>query len=262
MTTADDMAAPLSWTVEEACINGFPALRQALVAGWLVRISGSTRRTANSATPLPQRHGDAEALIAACEALYRRHRQPAIFRIPSFLGPAMERRLTALGYTDEGHSLVIHGNIAPVVAGASSVGGTIGVRLLPQPTPEWFAAMARMQQHTEAQHDVYRRVTASIVLPAAFAAAESDGEVASMAFGVIHRGLVCYESVVTDPQKRRRGHARQVLAALAGWAQANGASGACLQVEAGNAAGRALYRAIGLTTELHRYHYRREPAGN
>jgi ribosomal protein S18 acetylase RimI-like enzyme len=80
-----------------------------------------------------------------------------------------------------------------------------------------------------------------------------------MAFAVIHRGLVCYESVVTDAAQRRQGHARRVLAALALWARDNGAAGACLQVEADNLPGRRLYDAIGMTTELHRYHYRRQP---
>jgi ribosomal protein S18 acetylase RimI-like enzyme len=50
-----------------------------------------------------------------------------------------------------------------------------------------------------------------------------------------------------------------VLAGLATWAQRNGAAAATLQVEASNAAGRALYHAVGMVTELHRYHYRRQP---
>jgi len=35
---------------------------------------------------------------------------------------------------------------------------------------------------------------------------------------------------------------------------------ATLQVEASNTPGRTLYAAIGMTTELHRYHYRRAAA--
>jgi len=38
-----------------------------------------------------------------------------------------------------------------------------------------------------------------------------------------------------------------------------GAQSACLQVEAGNGAGAALYRSPGMHTDLHRYHYRRLP---
>ena len=49
-----------------------------------------------------------------------------------------------------------------------------------------------------------------------------------------------------------------IIASLASWARDSGATGACLQVEAGNTPARALYDAFGLG-ELYRYHYRREP---
>jgi N-acetylglutamate synthase len=71
--------------------------------------------------------------------------------------------------------------------------------------------------------------------------------------------MLCFESVVTDAAQRRKGYSRRVLGALAAWAQASGATMATLQVEAHNTAGRTLYHAIGMTTELHRYHYRRAP---
>ncbi|HEX3882225.1 MAG TPA: GNAT family N-acetyltransferase [Stellaceae bacterium] len=242
----------LGWAVEEACFNGFPGLRQMMCGGWLVRVSGSTRRTANSATALPG-HDGSDEVIAAIEAVYRRHGQPAIFRIPSYIEPDVDRRLAERGYSDEGHSRVIHGDIGSVADAAAPSGVTLSA----EPSAAWFAAMRRLQGQDEAAHASYRRVLGSILLPARFAVDEGD---AAMAFGVIHRGLLCYESVVTDPARRRCGHARRVLAALARWARENGAHGACLQVEVGNAAGRALYDAVGMTTGLHRYHYRREPA--
>ena len=67
------------------------------------------------------------------------------------------------------------------------------------------------------------------------------------------------ESVIADPLQRRRGYGRRIIAALAAWAKENGARGACLQVEAGNLPGRALYDGFGLKQEVYRYHYRREP---
>ena len=50
------------------------------------------------------------------------------------------------------------------------------------------------------------------------------------------------------------------MSALYAWAAAQGARGVCLQVEAGNKAGRALYDGLGMKTELSRYHYRRQPS--
>jgi N-acetylglutamate synthase len=65
--------------------------------------------------------------------------------------------------------------------------------------------------------------------------------------------------VVTDARHRRQGLSRRVLAALAEWGKQSGASVSTLQVEADNAPAQALYHSIGMTTELHRYHYRRAP---
>ncbi len=254
------MNSPLTWPAEEAAINGFPPLRQVVLGDWLLRFSGGVRRTANSVTPLCEPRGDLGEVIAAAEALYAAQGQPVIFRIPSCIAPGSDGELAARGYTGpEGESCIITGPLDPIVASAAPFGGTIEVVLSPQPTPRWFAAMARLQGQRPEFHAGYREIVGSIVLPAAFAELAVDGETVALAYGIIHRGMLCFESVVTDVQRRRQGFSRRVLAALAEWAGQNGATIATLQVEASNTPARALYHAIGMTTELHRYHYRRQP---
>ena len=54
--------------------------------------------------------------------------------------------------------------------------------------------------------------------------------------------------VVVDPEHRRRGHARGVLAALLEWGAEQGATTAWLHVETDNEAGLALYDGLGFTT--------------
>src|SRR6059058_4117680 len=72
----------LEWRVEETCLNAWPALREVLLDGWVLRFSeGLTRRT-NSANPLrPVSHAD----LQACEMLYRRLGLPTIFRVLSLI---------------------------------------------------------------------------------------------------------------------------------------------------------------------------------
>lgn len=248
-----------SWAAEEAAINGFPPLRQVVLDDWLLRFSGGGRRTANSATPLREPAGDLDAVIAEAEALYAAQGQATIFRIPSFLDPAVDRGFAARGYSEEGESCVIEGPLAPIVTAASPFGGTGAVRMSPKPSAEWFAAMARLQNRPGTYGDDYRQIVSSVVPPAAFAELAIEGEPAALAYGVVHRGMLCFESVVTDARRRRQGLSRRVLAALAEWGTRHGATIATLQVEAGNTAARTLYHAIGMTTELHRYHYRRAP---
>lgn len=246
--------AALAWRVEETCLNAWPALRQALFAGWVLRFSGGLTRRANSANPLGIERTDPDVLIAGCEALYRHHRQPTIFRLPSLIGPEIDERLAARGYGGEGVSLVLYCGIDMMPATPDPA-----VRLVPRPAAQWLAAVTALQRHTKRQASLYRRMVGALAVPAAFAVLMEGDAIAALAYGAIHDRVICYQSVVTDPARLRRGYARRIIAGLAAWAKHQGADGACLEVEAANAPAIALYTALGFT-ELYRYHYRRQPA--
>ena len=242
----------LQWRVEETCLNAWPALREVLLDSWLLRFSGGLTRRANSANPLrPVSQVD----LRACEALYRRLGLPTIFRVVSLIDPLVDARLAEAGYTGEGESCVLYAPMADITGARDP-----DVKLLDQPTPEWFAAMAALQNHSSEQAAIYRRIIDQLAIPAAFAALSDEGGTVALAYGALHNGLLCYESVITDRRRRRRGSGRRITKALAAWARDQGAVGTCLQVEAHNAPARGLYSAIGLKRELYRYRYRREPA--
>ena len=244
-------ATALQWQVEETCLNAWPALREVVFEGWLLRFSEGMTRRGNSANPLaPLCFPELEE----CQNLYRRLGLPTIFRVLSFGDPAIDEQLAGAGYTKEGESCVLHGKIDELEAVPDP-----DVRLVSVATTEWFAAMSALQNHTPGQALIYRRIVGQLAIPAAFALLSASGQPVSLAYGVIHRRLLCYESVIADPLRRRRGYGRRIIAALAAWAKENGAHAACLQVEVGNLPGRALYDAIGLKQEVYRYHYRREP---
>jgi ribosomal protein S18 acetylase RimI-like enzyme len=245
----------LSWRIEETCFNAFPSLKQVLLGTWLMRFSEGLSRRANSINPLRAEYHDLAAAIATGPPLYRAQRLPTIFRIPSIVDPAVDHELASHGYTAEGESCVLYGAIDSLAAEADSE-----TQLHAAPNQEWLAAMAALQGHSAEQAVTYRRIVEAIAIPARFALLAIAGEPAVLAYGALHDGLLCYESVITDPRRRRQGLGRRVIAALADWAREAGAEGACLQVEAGNAPARALYQRFGLTTEPYRYHYRREPA--
>jgi N-acetylglutamate synthase len=204
----------LEWRVEETCLNAWPALREVLLDGWLLRFSGGLTRRANSANPLgpvahPARHD--------CEALYRRQGLPTIFRVLSLIDPSVEEQLAAAGYTSEGDSCVLHSDIQGIETARDP-----DVWLLSQATPDWFAAMAALQNHTTEQADTYRRIIGQLAIPAAFAALSVDGEIAALAYGAIHNALLCYGSVITDSRRQRRGYARRVITSLAAGRRSSG----------------------------------------
>jgi ribosomal protein S18 acetylase RimI-like enzyme len=119
--------------------------------------------------------------------------------------------------------------------------------------------MNAFQGRAPEQAATYRRIVEAIVIPAGFVGLREDGEWTALAYGAIHDGLLCCESVVVDPLRRGRGYGRRMMSGLFAWGLARAAQAVCLQVSAGNDAGLALYRGLGLSRELYRYHYRREP---
>jgi ribosomal protein S18 acetylase RimI-like enzyme len=121
--------------------------------------------------------------------------------------------------------------------------------------------MAALQNHSSEQAAIYRRIVGQLAIPAAFATlSDEGGGTVALAYGALHNGLLCYQSVITDRRRRRQGWGRRIVNALASWGRDQGAVGACLEVETHNTPARALYDAVGLKRELYRYHYRREPA--
>lgn len=246
----------LAWRIEEVCHNAWPSPRQVLMGDWLLRFAAGVSRRGNSANPLrPEARCD-DALLASCRALYRAQGLPTLFRIPFLVDPAVDRFLEAGGYTAEGETVTLHGAMAGVEQGRDAA-----VALLPRPDEAWLEAIGRLQGQTPERNRAYRQVVDLIVVPAAFCALRQDGRPVALAYGAVHDGLLCFESVVTDKDHRGKGYGRRVLRTLAAWGAANGAGAACLQVEAANAPARALYARLGLKTELYRYHYRRAPHG-
>jgi N-acetylglutamate synthase len=242
-----------AWRAERALQMAWPALEQQARGDWLARFAPGVSRRANSANPTRAAPRNVEADIAACEELYRARGLPALFRLPSLVEAAAGARLDRLGYASEGETLTLSGEPAPL--GRRDPEIAIAAR----PKASWLAAMAELQGQTAEQAAVYQRVVKSIVVPAGFASLREEGEWAALAFGALHEGWLCCESVVTHSRRRGRGHARRLLTALTGWGAQHGARGICLQVAADNAPALALYRSLGLAGELYRYHYRREP---
>ena len=238
---------------EEACLNAWPALKEILYDGWLIRLSAGRTRRINSVNVLHPGREPLPEKIAACEALYRAHGQPPYFRIRSSDDPALDRALAARGYRAEDDTLTLYKDfsIRPVedVCDVELVEG--------KASEEWLLAQACFAGHSAQECDIRRRLLARVAVPMAFVARrDATGAIVSAACGAIHDGLVSLQWVATDPVPRGQGHARANLLALMYWAARNGAAGACLSVFADNHAAIRLYEKMGFGHELYRYHYR------
>lgn len=233
----------------------WPSPKQLIADGWLLRASGGVTRRTNSVNPLRSGRRDPEAVIATAEAVYSGLGRDTVFRILS-IADEIDRPLADLGYEAEGKTLTLFNGLA------NRRPATETVDLTTEPPKEWLATRARLSAADEEESQVYETMLDSIVLPRAFAATRQGGAIVSIAYCVVHRNLAVIESVATDPDARQRGYGRRTVSKLLDWAATQGAGSACLQVVADNPAALALYRSLGFSTELYRYHYRRKRRGN
>jgi ribosomal protein S18 acetylase RimI-like enzyme len=251
----------LAKRVEEACLNGWPALREVVFDGWLIRLAdGHTRRT-NSVNLLSTGTLPLDDKIQYCETLYAANGQPAIFCVPTHADPALSRALDRRGYgPPEDESCVLFKNFAEAPLEPA------GDAVLEEgfPGEAWLSTLARLHGQSEAAQSIHLRILRSLSVPAVFAAVRSpDGRLGALAFGAVHDGLVCVNSVVTDPAFRRQGLGRKAVSAVLAWAKEHqGAAGACLAVVADNTPAIALYHSLGFRREVYRYHYRRQADGS
>lgn len=242
----------LNWRVEEACREAWPAAAAEIFGGWLFRRSGGRIRRTNSVNPLPGARGEASAAIDMAESFYARHSQAPLFRVPT-IAHELESSLDRSGYLPEAETVVLFRELDSFSADEDE-----RTAVAPEPGEAWFAARNRMGSDREHDRRVFLDMVGLIEGQKAFAATRVDGEVAAIAYGVIHDGLLVLEAVETDQRFRGRGLGFSTTGALLRWARQKGAAACCLQCVADNVPARALYASLGLRRELYRYHYRRK----
>jgi GNAT superfamily N-acetyltransferase len=254
---AEPSAAGLARRVEEACLNGWPALREVWYDGWLLRFSEGHTRRSNSVTPIASGTRGLRDKIAYCEALYAAAGLPPLFRVPSIAEPSLDAALDALDYAAaEDKTCVMLRDFTRYPPETTDAELSEGA-----PSEAWLAAHVCCAGSTAGAAAAQRKILGALAVPAVFAAARgSDGSLASVAFGAVHDRMICVNLVATAPPARRQGLSRRTVAAVLAWGERIGADAACLPVIASNAPAVALYRSLGFDRELYRYHYRRRPA--
>ena len=213
------------------------------LGAWELRAASGFTRRANSVLPLGAPDAPLDEALDAVRRWYGDRGLPAYVQTATgaegtqeLLCAELERR----GWVREVTAELWVGPLAPI----ADRGDPAGVVLSRQADEGWLARYQR-----KGVSEVALRVLESAQAPpAAIGRCVADGRWAGFA------------AVEVDPALRRRGLATAVMAALARQALDEGASAAWLQVEADNAAARALYAGMGFAAH-HAYHHYRAPDG-
>ncbi len=221
---------------------------------WLLRAAGGFTRRANSVLPLGDPGLPLDEALAAVRRWYGERGLPAYIQTATgaegtqeLLCAELERR----GWVREVTAELWIGALAPVADRAEGS----GVVLSRTADEAWLARYQR-----KGVSEVALKVLGSgpSVWFATVPGASAGQPPAAIGRCVVDGRWASFAAVEVDPARRRQGLATAVMAALARQALAEGASAACLQVEADNAGARALYAGTGFTAH-HAYHHYREP---
>ncbi len=231
--------------LELSCANAWRPVVEDRIGNWRLRAAGGFTGRANSALAI----GDpgvamAQALDRVCEFAHSQRIPPVVQAVA---GGPVERSVAAAGWRPHtGHA---GGHLVSVQVGPlGDGGGGADVSVLAEPVPGWWELTAGTARPTPAQRHVLG--TGEIGYGLAGAAEAPRGAVRAAVVG----DLLHVARLAVEPEHRRRGLARALMAVCGPWAAARGAASCVLQVAVDNTPALALYRALGFR-EHHRYRY-------
>ena len=226
--------------IEEAALNAWPAPRQMIYDGWLLRFTGGPSKRVNSVNVIHPSSLPLAEKIAFCESIYALAELPTLFRVPApFSTAELLQSLVKASYQafDETHVLTRElGDLEPLPE---------GLRVETFSVDDWIPYKGLISQ-AESRPLALQQQILHCIVPEKKLIVLFAGEVpVACGMGVYEGDLLGYFSIYTHHDARRQGYAQVVMSELTAWGLQQGAKLGYLQVEGFNQPARALYRQIG-----------------
>jgi ribosomal protein S18 acetylase RimI-like enzyme len=240
--------------VEDAGLNASAPPQQRWIDGWLVRYSPGKAKRARCVNAVADGRLGLDERLEACRAVYAAAALPMIVRITPFSRPdGLDEHLADRGYAAFDDTRVMVATALPDGAADAPPAGYVFERLSPADYADAIGALRGSPPEQRSAHA--QRLVSSPTPFDGWVLRRVGGEVAACGQVALEANVVGLYDVYTDPAHRSRGLGRWLCRELLARARAAGARLAYLQVDADNAAARAVYARLGFA-DAYAYHYR------
>jgi GNAT superfamily N-acetyltransferase len=196
--------------------------------------------------------GSLEGGVASVEKFYASRRAVARFQICADCPPWLDEALAHRGYQLECPMSLQVAEAKDIADRLSAP--SLRVHVMDHPDPAWFAIWHAVSA-AESPPGSEWRLLQRIQRPSAYVTVLDSDQPIAVGRAVADTGWAGVFGMATLPAARRRGAAKSILSAIAGWALNQRAPHIYLQVERDNVAAKELYERACFT-EIATYHYR------
>ena len=253
---------------EELASNGHVALDIQLYDGWLLKFSKGHTGRANSVSVLYPSTIDIEEKIDYCEACYKKHGLPCLFKLTSSRNDcALNASLEKRGYEVVTPTDMLVLELAETETETKTETGTvtstvtatnIRVDFSSSPTEDWLTAYFTFEGITDPnKQEIFRQMLAKVQVETIYASVVKNGKIVACASAAIEQGYMLLQNVVVSPEERGQGFGKLVCKALIAKAKEEGTEYSYLQVVQTNKVAYNLYSKLGFE-KVYTYWYMRQ----
>lgn len=250
---------PLLSRIEDAGLNASAVPQQRWLDGWLLRCSPGKIKRGRCINALAGGRLTLDERLALAQAVFAEAGLPLMFRLTPFTRPAsLDAELAARGFVSEDDTRVM---VRPSLPGAAP-DLPPALQWRPLDAPAFAETVGALRGSPAAHRRLHaERLALSPVPYRAYAIADAaSGAVLCCGQAAREGALVGLYDVFTAPKARGQGLAGLLCERMLSTSVSEGTEVAYLQVDASNAAARAVYRRLGFA-DAYAYHYRVAPAG-
>lgn len=240
------MTLPSVETFERASLKAWPGIQVDWDGSWVRRSANGYTKRANSLQCFdPNDDDNVELRLAAACGWFAAQGIRPVVRTTPLQSASLTAVLDAEGWPviDQSHLY------AMALPEAEADGESQCYDVL---DPEFLGAQQALQGHSDTTMAQMRALLSAMAVPAAGIVIYRDGAAVASGLMAVGDGILVTGNVITDPTRRRQGLGAAMMRTGYAWARSVGANIAALNVQADNAAGKALYQSLGYT---HQYDY-------